>query len=209
MQNDSFILYFNLTLIIPAIICFIRLKNIPKEYLYFFIFLFAGFLNESIYLINISTKVNTISTIVYSFIETQCLAYIFCKWRNFNLKYTRYLQIGLFFSWITGHIIQLNASEISIDWFNLVNKIVLMYIAIPVLNKTFSPNTYSQRLIIIPFVVFNVYFIIINLLMAFLFNKTTQPLFMNLYSLILIINILSYISYSLAILWAPKKEQFL
>ena len=130
MQNDSFILYFNLTLIIPAIICFIRLKNIPKEYLYFFIFLFAGFLNESIYLINISTKVNTISTIVYSFIETQCLAYIFCKWRNFNLKYTRYLQIGLFFSWITGHIIQLNASEISIDWFNLVNKIVLMYITI-------------------------------------------------------------------------------
>ena len=119
------------------------------------------------------------------------------------------MQIGLFFSWIIGHIIQLNASEISIDWFNLVNKIVLMYIAIPVLNKTFSPNTYSQRLIIIPFVVFNVYFIIINLLMAFLFNKTTQPLFMNLYSLILIINILSYISYSLAILWAPKKEQFL
>jgi hypothetical protein len=67
----------------------------------------------------------------------------------------------------------------------------------------------SRKLIVIPYLVFSVYYAAINILMHFLFSKATQPLFMNLYNVIRWINFLSYISYTLALLWAPKKEKFL
>ena len=209
VHNSSIILYFNLTLIVPAIICFIRRKKIPKEYFYFFVFLFTGFLNELVNFISTSNKVGDISSLIYSVIETQCLLYIFSKWRDLSKRSTRTLQIGLFLTWAIGFIIKFNSTEISINWFSILDGIVLMVIAIPILNKNSAQNILSHRLIILPYIVFTVYLITLNLLIAFLFNKTTQPLFITLYSLITIINVLSYISYSLAILWAPKKEQFL
>jgi hypothetical protein len=209
VNETPFYIYLNLTLIVPAIICLIRLKKISIEFLIFFIFLFTGLVNEIINMINVSNKVNSISTLIYTAIEAQCLLYIFSKWRGFNSIFIRNLQFGLFLSWTIGYIIKINSSDITIKWISILNGIVLIIIAIPILNKRNTQDTLSHRLIVIPYIVFTVYFITLDLLMAFLFNKTTQPLFISLYSLITIINFLSYISYSLAILWAPKKEQYL
>ena len=209
MIDNSNFLYFNLTIIVPAIICFIRIKILPIEYLFFLVFLFTGLVNEIINFINISNKVNSISTLIYSAIEIQCLVYIFSRWRGFRSIFIRNLQFGLFLSWTIGYIIKINPSDTAINWFRILDGIVLIIIAIPILNKRNTQDTLSHRLIVIPYIVFTVYLITLNLLMAFLFNKTTQPLFINLYSLITIINFLSYISYSLAILWAPKKQQYL
>ena len=70
-------------------------------------------------------------------------------------------------------------------------------------------STISRALVIVPFVVFSIYFTTINIVMYFLYNASNQKLFMSLYSLIWVINILSYISYSFALILAPKKERYL
>jgi hypothetical protein len=77
-------------------------------------------------------------------------------------------------------------------------------------NKLMSERIHlSRKLIIVPFMVFSVYYAAINILMHYLFNANTQAMFLNLYTVIRWINFLSYISYTLALIWAPKKEIFL
>jgi hypothetical protein len=67
----------------------------------------------------------------------------------------------------------------------------------------------SRLLILVPIMVFCIYYIILVILMFFLYNQKNQQLFSNLYAVVQILNFLSYISYILAFVWIPKKEEFL
>lgn len=75
-------------------------------------------------------------------------------------------------------------------------------------QKTNKKEKTSKLLILVPQVCFYVFLLLIEILMTFLFNKSTMPFFIDLYKLINIINLLSYLSYSLSFLWAPSKEKY-
>jgi len=75
-------------------------------------------------------------------------------------------------------------------------------------QKTNKKERNSKLLTLIPQVFFYVFMLLIEILMTFLFNKTTMPFFIDLYKLINIINLLSYLSFSLSFLWAPNKEKY-
>ena len=101
-----------------------------------------------------------------------------------------------------------------IKWVSIICQIGISLYGIRLLNQfqnnLISPKeNLSRKLIIIPFLVFSVYYAAINILMHYLFNEGTKQVFKELYNVIRWINFLSYISYTLALLWAPKKEQFL
>lgn len=187
----------------------LRLNKISKEYVYFFVLLVSGFVNELIQILSHNNFINGILATIYSFFETQCYLYLFLIWRNFNQKKIKQFQIVFFLISLVGFLIHLQSTDITIDWSNKILLLILVVLSVPILTQKRSEHSRSQKLIIVPFIIFSIYYIVLNILMYFLFNKATQPLFVNLYSIITIINFLSYVSYSLAIIWAPKKEQFL
>ncbi|MFY8166123.1 MAG: hypothetical protein ACOVJ8_05990, partial [Sediminibacterium sp.] len=77
------------------------------------------------------------------------------------------------------------------------------------ITDLYNPTGVSRNLILIPYLLVNVYFISSKILLHFLYSPAKESFFLDLYSIIVIFNFLSYISYSLSLLWAPKKETYL
>lgn len=76
-------------------------------------------------------------------------------------------------------------------------------------NEDTLKNRYSKLLILVPILISNIYFIVLNILVYFLYNPNTSQIFRKLYYLISYIDLFGYICFSLALLWAPKKQKYL
>lgn len=204
---------FNLSIIIPALVGIYVFGSIKKEYRYFIITIIAGALNEY----NAEFQIlpyfifDALCTMLYS----QLFLLLYFKWDTEKNKSSKKIFIhALVFIIITIDQYYDYISIYHIKWGSIFCQIGISLYGIRLLNQ-FQNNLigekegFSRKLIIIPFLVFSVYYATINILMHFLFNADTQTIFNNLYNVIRWINFLSYISYTLALLWAPKKEQFL
>ncbi|MEN9698019.1 MAG: hypothetical protein RLZ56_1440 [Bacteroidota bacterium] len=207
MQNIIDI--FNLLILLPIFIWIIKCRSIQIKYNHFAIYLILGLINELIHIGKYNNSTINLASSIYYLIETQFLLNIFLFWlgESFIRKIT--LHTIYFLLWFFDFINWYVEKNINVPWMYFLMLIGLIILGIKIISKNNITNARSQKLIIIPFIVYAIYFIIINILMAFLYTKQNQQLFINLYSVINLINFLSYISYSLALLWAPKKEQFL
>lgn len=95
---------------------------------------------------------------------------------------------------------------VTIDFFILVNSLnAIVY----TLNQKNLNDKSSRFLILIPIMVFCIYYIVEDILLFFLYNQKNQEFFIGLYNVLIILNYLSFISYTLAFIWMPKKEKFL
>lgn len=201
----------NLLIIIPTLIGLSTIKIINKQYLLFLWFLIAGTLNEIIFIIFKST----IAGQFYAIAESQLMLALLFAWDKnryiFNERVITHI-VFLIFSFIDIHCIVNHIYETR--WMHLTLLGVLSFYAIAIINQLLSKDeksksTISKLFILIPFVVFNIYYIILKILMGLLFTKTNQQLFINLYEVVIVINVLSYLSYSYALLIAPKRDSFL
>lgn len=206
---DNFILLFNFSIVLPILIWMFRRNEIPSIFLVFVFHLFAGLGNELIHVFCNTDQTNNLSSFAYYLIETQCILYLFLKWNNTPIKTIRLYQILFLLIWVIDGISYFKQEGIHYKWMYIILLIMLAIHGIKLMaNNAFVRYKY-QYFIIIPFVIYAIYFIVLQILMYFLYDKEHQELFITLYSAINIINFLTYISYTLAILWAPKKEQYL
>ncbi len=213
MEQFSLDILLNLSIIIPALAGIYVFKSINKAYRYFIISICAGALNE--YNAEFQFVPYFISDTVCSLCYTQLILLLYFSWDT--QKVAKYKKIILHVSVFALVLIDQYYDYLSfyhIKWANIICQIGISIYGIRLLtqnqnNFLRNKESLSRKLIIIPYLVFSVYYAAINILMHFLYSKVTQPLFMNLYNVIRWINFISYISYTLALLWAPKKEKFL
>jgi len=203
----------NLSIIIPAIAGVYVFKSITKSYRYFIISICAGTLHE--YNAEFQFTSSLIFQSLYSFINTQFILLLYFNWDAEKIAPIKKSMIhSLVFVLVAIDQYFEFQSAYHIQWALIISMIGISIYGIRLLTQNqniFLKNreSLSRKLIIIPYLVFSVYFAALSILMHFLFSKETQPLFMNLFNVIRWINFLSYISYTLALLWAPKKERFL
>lgn len=203
----------NLSIIIPALVGIYVFGSIKKEYRYFIITMIAGALNEY----NAEFQIlpyfifDALCTMLYS----QLFLLLYFKWDTEKNKSSKkiFLHVLVFILIMIDQYYDY-ISIYHIKWVSIICQIGISLYGIRLLNQfqnnLISPKeNLSRKLIIIPFLVFSVYYAAINILMHYLFNEGTKQVFKELYNVIRWINFLSYISYTLALLWAPKKEQFL
>lgn len=203
------IIIVNLSILIPILFWMFRIRDIENVYHVFAICLIFGAINEILHLFFLRTYVSIILSSIYHFIESQCILYIFSSWIGLKKIFRRLLHFLFFIIPATEFVYILNTGNYDIFWIYVLSIIILVILGIKILTSENFKINISQKLIIIPVIVYFIYYSILDILMALLFNKQTQPLFINLYYIINVINFLSYISYSLAFLWAPKKEKYL
>jgi hypothetical protein len=209
-KNDELIVsVFNLTIIIPICIWLFRKRDMSRIYHVFAFYLIAGFINEIIHILFQVKSISILSTLIFHLIETQCILNVFLSWVYLNKNFQKLYHILFFILSSIEFLYIFNTAEHNIFWIYILLIIVLVVLGIKILTSENLRNTISQKLIIISIIVYFIYYSILNILMSFLFDEFTQPIFINLYNIINLINFLSYISYSLAFLWAPKKEKYL
>lgn len=215
MRADLVVQIITLSIIFPLIIGLIRIKVIHQSYYWFLGYLTAGFITELSALFIYDIKIINIIQDTFSLISVCLLLQLFHNWgfikRNRN-KFLRLLFLLIFIQ-LLDYILQAN-EQIKIPWGYMINMLILIVVSLLLLNDEFSftKDPYfknSRVLILAPLIIYYLYFIVLNLLMAFLFSRSTQKLFSELYYIINYINLFRYLSFSLALIWAPKREKYL
>ncbi len=206
-------LLLNLSIIIPALVGIYVFGSIKKEYRYFIITIITGALNE--YNMEFQMLPYFIFDAIHTMFYSQFFLLLYFKWDLEKISnFKKILLHALVFILIIIDQYYDYLSIYHIKWAQISCIIGIAIYGIRLLTQTqnnlISPKeNLSRKLIIIPFLVFSVYYATINILMHYLFNEGTKQVFKELYNVIRWINFLSYISYTLALIWAPKKEQFL
>ncbi len=209
----TLVIFLNLSIIIPVTAGIFVFKSIKQEYRYFIASLIAGAFNE--YIAEFSKQENFIVSSIYSVLNTQLILLLYFIWDTEKVANAKKIFIhALIFILILIDQYYDYLSIYHIKWAYVASIIGISFYGIRLLtqgqNNLISPKaSLSRKLIIIPYLVFSVYYAAINILMHYLYNDATRAVFKDLYNVIRWINFISYISYTLALLWAPKKEKFL
>lgn len=202
-------------IVIATLIGLFLFNKINKTYIPFILFLLAGSIVELSSYANFDSNVRKTIIYTYTFVANQLMLTLFFSWDEHKYKYKKILLVRVIFALL------IMADILSFYFYNNITKwgTFLIFLALSVYGLNIlnqhsigfyaRKSTISRALVIVPFVVFSIYFTTINIVMYFLYNASNQKLFMSLYSLIWVINILSYISYSFALILAPKKERYL
>jgi hypothetical protein len=203
------------SVLIPISVGFWRFRQLQFPFKLFFVWLSLGFLFE---LLSINTK-DTGLKIQFHYLYSTISFFLYI---NFVM-----LLRGSKFSWIKVFLIFLAVAVLFLTdyllqydvlikkrWGMVISSMVCIFLSIPVIIDQFSnsiikPYKNSVLLILIAWIVSYLFFDTLIILMAFLYDETTKNFFFKLYELKLFLNLLTYIAYSYAFLWAAKKETYL
>ncbi len=206
---SPFTIIVGLSILIPILFWLYRIRDIENIYHVFAFCLVTGLINEIMHILFRANYISMLMTSIYNFFESQCILYVFLSWINLNKNFKKLLHLLFFIITSIEFVYILNTGKHNFFWIYVFPVIILIILGFKILISENHRIANSEKLIIIPITVFYIYYTILDILMSLLYNKQTQPLFINLYYIINVINILSYISYSFAFLWAPKKEKYL
>jgi hypothetical protein len=205
----------NLTIWVPAIVGAIRYKKINSAYYLFIILIWAGIVNEnfSIYIIN-KGYYNIIPYNVYSLIEAFLVICLFKRWKLFNAQKWIFYVILMLFSlvWFIEVIIVTRFREFA-SYFIIVYSFTIVLCSINQLNKlivTSEGNLLKNAtfLICIGFILYFTYSAFVETFLKFDFYNL--PLLrQRIYSIVVYVNAFVNLLYAYAILWIPKKQNFI
>ena len=202
-------------IVIATLIGLFLFNKINKTYIPFILFLLAGSIVELSSYANFDSNVKKNIIYIYIFVASQLMLTLFFSWDKHKYKYKKILLVRVVFVLlIMADILSFYFYNNITKWGNFLMLLALSVYGFNILNQHSRgfysrKSTISRTLIIVPYVVFSIYYTTLSIVMYFLYNASSQKFFMSLYNLIWVINILSYISYSFALFLAPKKERYL
>ena len=213
MQYLRLDILLNLSIIIPALVGIYVFNAVKKDYRYFIIAILVGALNE--FNAEFQWTHYFIFDFIYTVLSTQLTLYLYFIWDTEKIASTKKILLHLVILVLVLYDQYYDYLSIyHIKWAYILCNIGISFYGIRLLTQSQNnlmreKENLTRKLIIIPYMVFSIYYMAINILMHFLFNADTKDVFLNLYNVIRWINFLSYIAYTLALLWAPKREKFL
>lgn len=201
--------------IFPLSIGISRIKVIHKSYywllLYIGLDLFFQIITPFIYNIFLT---NIIQNILH-YTSTFSLLILLFKWGYLkNNKLAKCLLIIVFAILMTIELFTQNIGQLKTPWCHIIFSFVWLMAAVQFIsdglcNSNREKTNWSRILILSPLISTIIYYIILHILMAYLYNKETEQLFKNLYSVINFLQVASQFCFVLALFWAPKKEVYL
>lgn len=204
-----------LSIVIPTLIGLLRFKSIDKSYQLFVCLLTTSSLSTINYSFNPSIYAKHLGSHLLGVVESLLMLLLLCRWdiNRINHKLKCLFIISLIILQGIG-IFLIKDNRFATNWPQILVLAVLVGYAFSVLTQTKFiplPNTslVTRKLILIPYLIINVYYISIKIMLHFLYSPANEPIFIDLYSILVIFNFLSYICYSISLLWAPKKEKYL
>ena len=201
--------------IIPLTVGLARIKVLHKNYYWFLSYLLLDLIYELVapFVYGI-LYINIIQNIV-RYVSVFFLLILLFKWGYLkNNRTGRRLLFLLFASLLIIELLTQNNNQLKTPWCFMIFSFVWLMAAVQFIsdglsNSNRKKTNWSQYLILLPLITIIIYYIILNILMAFLYNKETEHFFLTLLSVIVLLQIISQICFALALLWAPKNEVYL
>ena len=210
-----FIFFLPLFILFPTLVGLNRYKTLDEGHKFFFYYLvltsFFQITNALTIEITIKTKIHYCSYGVSFVLLFQTLHH----WAR-SLRWKKVFKVISVFSPIVI-IIELflrNQVEMLPSYGFLINSFAFCFFALPLLVKNFSHGTKvpwenSIVLILIPLIITLLISFLLHLVYAIVYSSFTHPILSRSFFVLRILQLVSYFSFTIAMLWAPRKEIFI
>jgi len=205
---------FRFSIVIAAVIGWIRIKKIDPAYYPFIYCLWIGALNECISSVIVELGYySSVNNNIYVLLESLLISWQFRKWGLFQAS--RYLFTGIItilcLFWITENFFISKIIYIS-SYFRIFYSFIIALFSIHTINwliirerKSILKN--SIFLICIGFVIYFTYKILVEAFWVYGLNNGSN-FRQKVYDIMVYINLFSNLIYALAVLWMPAKQRF-
>ena len=203
---------FSLSIFIAGIIAVVRFKQMDESYYPFLFCLWIGCINEVLSLVLVYQKHHTwFNNNIYVLLESLLLLWFFKSVGLFQRKQNLVLTIGAAF--VLFWIIETSVRSIFVNsnYFRIFYSLVIVFLSVHCMNKlVFSKKNISKNALFILCLCFIIYFTYKTFLQTFaLYGATTKSNFLlNIYLILIYVNLGVNLLYALAVLWIPKKVNY-
>jgi hypothetical protein len=213
-MNFYVALVLNSFIIVPAIIGWVRYKNISPAYLPFLILIWVGAINEIISFIVIRAfHSNIVNYNLYLLFESLLILWQFHRWRLFEKKKNYRILMALFIAGWLAECLFLTKLYLNFNqYFQIFYSFVIVLMSVNMINHVLMKD--RRNLLKNPSFVISVVFVILFtysvLVEAFwLYGLKMSPEFNNsLHYIFVFVNFLCNVIYALTISWMPKRQAF-
>lgn len=198
---------------IPTVVGLIQFNKLDRAYSDFIFFLCAGSITEILTRIfHESNLTRAYIQVVYTLTEFILLFSYFQNWGRRRKQQSYFLG---FFMICVACFDFYNIPKLTYT-FRVISSLspaILIIKGIPVLASEFNKKKFGFRnpsiLILLPILVTIFLDLVFEFSMWVAYSKSTQQFFINMLYSMNVLNFLSYICFTFALIWAPKKEKFL
>lgn len=204
----------NFSVLIAGIVAIIRYKRIHKSYYPFLYFIWVGCINEVLSFFLVKKGFHTyINNNIYVLVESILIIYFFKKLKVFKRNDNLFLFIlsGLTILWIFENLIQSKILTVSV-FFRISYSFIIVLLSITTINSlitTIRKNilTNANFLICASFIIYFTFKILVEAFWLYGLNSSIK--FQSaVYNIMIYINLLCNLIYTLAIIWMPRKQIF-
>jgi hypothetical protein len=200
--------------VIPSVVIgWIRYSKIGSTFVPFLLLITAATVNElTSFLVVQKGYSNAINTNIYSLLEGILIVWQFERWKLFKRR-TFYLLLTIIVTCWCLEILSLSTYRSFVSFFIVMSSFMIVLLSISMINKLlFTTNlfllTNSLFLICICFATVYTYNTIAEIFWMKSFDS--DPVFSRfVYRIFCLINLLTNLTYALAILWIPRKRRFI
>jgi hypothetical protein len=210
----------SLSIIFAVIIGIVRFRKIDRAYYPFIYYVSLAVLIETAYLILMSNgMIEPIRIMLntYAFFEFGLLAWLFHAWGLFNGNRIFFisLMIGVFITWFVITLIFGTINKEPNLYFRILYSFALVLFAVSTFNKMVVNHRgkifeNAQFWICLGIIIFFTFFLLDNATKISLVKHNVSRRFRgNLQDLIMYTNVLVNLLYAVAVLWIPRKKNFM
>ncbi|MCW3074977.1 MAG: hypothetical protein JWP69_2046 [Flaviaesturariibacter sp.] len=192
----------------------LRKSRIDPVHIPFLILIWVGFTNEIISDISIKYfRTNAVCSNIYVFVEALLIVWQFKNWRLFSKNFP-YLIISLSFIllWLWESLLYSSIHQF-LSYFRICYSFIVVLMAIQMVNKLIITEQKSLLknscfLICSGFIFYFTFKVLVEIF--WLYGLTASKEFGNrIYEISIYINIFTNLIFALAILWMPRKREFM
>ncbi|NML19626.1 hypothetical protein HHL16_02015 [Pseudoflavitalea sp. G-6-1-2] len=218
MMNDTVRFVLSLSIVFAVLIGIVRFSKVDRSY---YPFLYRTFL---VLIVEITARILfhsgeprnfTVVLNTFSILDFCLFTWMFHNWRLFNGNRTAFLSIlgAGFIAWVT---ITLVVSDLHVPnfLFRMLYSIVLVAFSVNTFNRAVVNDRRNifrnpKFWICLGIIIFYTFFILVCLVNLQLFKQISTLFRQNLQEINVYSNILANLFYAVAILWIPRKKNFL
>lgn len=213
-MNYTWFVVLSCSIFVAAIIGWVRFKKVDPAFRPFIFVLWIGSLNEIISILLPRLGHTTdINNNIYVLFEALLLVWQLKSWGSFG-RYTHafpLLLVAITLGWLMENFL-VSAIHITLPWFRLAYSFVIVLLSIQLVNRLIISERRSLLrnpvfLISIGFIFYFTYKGLIEIFWISDFDSSPGFL-INVYSIMIWINLIANIIYSIALVWMPARQRF-
>ncbi len=213
-MNFKIALLFSISIFIVGIIGIIRFKKINAIYYPFLFSIWIGCVTELISLILAENNIRSyVNNNIYIFIESILITFLFKNLGLFKAskKVFYVLIISLILGWLVENIILGNITTFSV-YFTIYSSFIIVLMSITIINRLLVKSrrkffTNASFLLCIAFIIYFTFQVLVYSFWVYGVQSDSGFL-LNIFSIMVYINLLTNLIYALAVLWMHKKQEF-